>query len=215
MVTTTRYSVIFQKIPSRVRVVQKIPSSIRVAGTRWGLLARHNMEVHSRNAPCNICDKVFFTAANLAVHKKSIHSQTNNMKELFCKFCPGSFRNNEQLKQHQKRHFGSQYQCNLCNKTFRWDSSLNSHMQAAHNDSPPAFQCSDCGRSFKDKNNYKKHVFTYSKIRPYACTMCRKGFIRKDLLKKHEVSCTLLLTENPTEEPRIRTYAKPKVSADA
>ena len=38
MVTTTRYSVIYQKFPSRVRVAQKIPSSIRVAGTRWGLL---------------------------------------------------------------------------------------------------------------------------------------------------------------------------------
>ena len=38
MVPTTRYSVIFQKFPSRVRVAQKIPSSIRVAGTRWGLL---------------------------------------------------------------------------------------------------------------------------------------------------------------------------------
>ena len=37
MVTTTRYSVIFQKKSSRVRVGQKIPSSIRVAGTRWGL----------------------------------------------------------------------------------------------------------------------------------------------------------------------------------
>ena len=37
MVTTTRYSVIFQKIPSRVRVAQKIPSSFRVAGTCWGL----------------------------------------------------------------------------------------------------------------------------------------------------------------------------------
>ena len=34
---TTRYSVIFQKFPSRVRVVQKNPSSIRVAGTRWTL----------------------------------------------------------------------------------------------------------------------------------------------------------------------------------
>ena len=35
---TTRYSVIFQKFPSRVRVVQKNPSSIRVAGTRWTLM---------------------------------------------------------------------------------------------------------------------------------------------------------------------------------
>ena len=42
MVTTTRYSVIFQKFPSRVRVAQKIPSSIRVAGTRWGLIPRPN-----------------------------------------------------------------------------------------------------------------------------------------------------------------------------
>ena len=38
MVTTTRYSVIFQKFPSRVRVAQKILSSIRVAGTRKGLI---------------------------------------------------------------------------------------------------------------------------------------------------------------------------------
>ena len=38
MITTIRYSVIFQKFPSRVRVAQKNPSSIRVAGTRWGLM---------------------------------------------------------------------------------------------------------------------------------------------------------------------------------
>ena len=41
MVPTTRYSVIFQKFPSRVRVAQKVPSSIRVAGTRWGLVVGH------------------------------------------------------------------------------------------------------------------------------------------------------------------------------
>ena len=178
-------------------------------------LARHNMEVHSQNVPCDICDKVFFTAANLVAHKKSIHSQNTIKKLLFCEFCPGSFSNDEQLKQHQKRHLGSQYQCNLCSKSFRWDSSLNSHMQAAHNNSTPGFQCSDCGRSFKDKNNYKKHTFTHSTSRPYACTTCRKGFIRKDLLKKHEISCTLLLTKNPPGKPQIRTYVKSKVTSDA
>ena len=40
-VHTTRYSVIFQKISSRVRVVQKNSSSIRVAGTRWALHLKH------------------------------------------------------------------------------------------------------------------------------------------------------------------------------
>merc|ERR1712130_25802 len=179
-------------------------------------LAKHNMEVHSQNAPCDICDKVFFTAANLVMHKKSVHSHNTDKKVLFCEFCPGSFSNGDQLKQHQKRHFGSQYQCNLCSKTFRWDSSLNSHMQAAHNNSSPGFQCNDCGRSFKDKNNYKKHTFTHSTSKPYACTMCRKGFIRKDLLKKHEISCAILMTEqNPPGKPQIRTYVNSKVTVDA
>ena len=41
-VHTTRYSVIFQKFPSRVRVGQKNPSSIRVQGTRWTLLCSVN-----------------------------------------------------------------------------------------------------------------------------------------------------------------------------
>ena len=39
-VHTTRYSVIFQKIPSRVWVVQNNPSSIRVVGSRWTLLMK-------------------------------------------------------------------------------------------------------------------------------------------------------------------------------
>ena len=50
MVITTRYSVIFQKILSRVRVAQKIPSSLRVAGTRWGLniINEHVMTAESQ-----------------------------------------------------------------------------------------------------------------------------------------------------------------------
>ena len=46
---TTRYSVIFQKFPSRVRVVQKNPSSIRVAGTRWTLIIKVEVEVGGKN----------------------------------------------------------------------------------------------------------------------------------------------------------------------
>ena len=44
-VHTTRYSVIFQKFPSRVRVGQKNPSSIRVQGTRWTLFRRYLFQI--------------------------------------------------------------------------------------------------------------------------------------------------------------------------
>ena len=42
-VHTTRYSVIFQKFLSRVRVVQKNPSLIQVTCTRWTLLMTHDI----------------------------------------------------------------------------------------------------------------------------------------------------------------------------
>ena len=53
IVHTTRYSVIFQNFPSRVRVGQKNPSSIRVQGTRWTLV-RHNRIMHKDRSRCVI-----------------------------------------------------------------------------------------------------------------------------------------------------------------
>ena len=66
MVTTTRYSVIFQKFPSRVRVAQNIPSSIRVAGTRWGLVSSRQRSVRG----CTL--------------QKSFHFQNNISCSIFC-----------------------------------------------------------------------------------------------------------------------------------
>ena len=48
ILTTTRYSVIFQKKSSRVRVAPKIPSSVRVAGTRWGLVTSKGWKSSAR-----------------------------------------------------------------------------------------------------------------------------------------------------------------------
>ena len=54
MVTTTRYSVIFQKFPSRVRVAQKNPSSVQVPGTRWGLAVTAVNLTKVYNALCTV-----------------------------------------------------------------------------------------------------------------------------------------------------------------
>jgi len=172
-------------------------------------LARHIKEVHSLNVLCDICDKMFFTTANLAVHKKTIHCQVTSECAFFCEFCPERFSSSQQLKQHQKRHIRSTYQCNWCDRTFKWDSSLNCHMQAAHLNTS-VFQCTECGRRFKDKNNLRKHAYTHSGAKPHHCTRCNKGFIRKDLLKRHEASCAFELSIDPTEKPHIRTYVKSK-----
>ena len=176
-------------------------------------LAKHNQKVHSHKVVCKLCDKEFFTSANLAVHLRNIHPDSLHNSTFICEFCPRLFKSTEKLKQHQKGHEGLNYSCNICKKCFKWDSSLNSHMQAAHDKSGPSFKCPECGKSLKDKNNYKKHLFTHTDAKPYYCNICGKGFIRKDLLKKHNIKCSVInyTSQQLTHQKTVNTY-KSKVN---
>jgi KRAB domain-containing zinc finger protein len=101
--------------------------------------------------------------------------------------CSSTYRNKGNLKIHMRRHeTKNMFQCQFCDKSFKWDSSLNSHIQAAHNPTGPVFPCDLCDRVFKDKNNQKKHRFTHSNVKPFECKECGKGFIRRDLCAKHK-----------------------------
>lgn len=173
-------------------------------------LAKHNAEVHSKKAGCRICDKQFFSQGKLAVHMKNVHDEGLPEQNFICEFCPRIFKSKEQLRQHQKSHEGMIHSCKLCDKSFRWDSSLNSHIQAAHSHTLPTFNCPECKKSFRDKNNYKKHLFTHTEVKPYYCSICNKGYIRRDLLRKHEASCSPSFEERE-ENVELKTYSKPKV----
>ena len=187
-----------------------VPTSCTSCGIRLDCeksLAKHNQEVHSQRVVCNLCGKEFYTTANLIIHQRNIHREGADETNHICEFCSRTFKSTDHLKQHQRTHEGLKFSCNICDKRFRWDSSLNSHMKAAHSKSSPSFRCIDCGKCFKDRNNFKKHLFTHSDIKPYICATCGKGFIRKDLLKKHSFKCTPSLLQNSTfQKQNIRTY---------
>ena len=90
---------------------------------------------------------------------------------VICEVCTKMLKNREQLRQHLKTHSEEKkFECNVCLKRFKWDTSLNTHVQAAHNPTGPAFKCDHCGRMFKDKNNLKKHLFTHTNEKPYRLT---------------------------------------------
>ncbi|KAJ3389166.1 hypothetical protein HDU80_011540, partial [Chytriomyces hyalinus] len=49
-----------------------------------------------------------------------------------------------------------------------------------------AYQCDQCEQTFSRSHDLKRHRYTHSAARPFACKRCGKGFARRDVLRKHE-----------------------------
>ncbi|KAJ1195381.1 hypothetical protein NDU88_004661, partial [Pleurodeles waltl] len=46
--------------------------------------------------------------------------------------------------------------------------------------------CTECGKSFTEKNHLLKHHRIHTGEKPYHCTKCEKSFIRKTILIRHQ-----------------------------
>ncbi|XP_023346690.1 zinc finger protein 358 [Eurytemora carolleeae] len=75
------------------------------------------------------------------------------------------------------------YACELCNKTFGHEISLNQH-RAVHN-LEKVFECKQCGKCFKRSSTLSTHLLIHSDTRPYPCQYCGKRFHQKSDMKKH------------------------------
>ncbi|XP_070555963.1 gastrula zinc finger protein XlCGF7.1-like [Ptychodera flava] len=69
---------------------------------------------------------------------------------------------------------GQPYECLECGKTFKARNNLTKH-GAVHSDVRP-FGCQECGKWFKKKRDLSDHLMTHSNVKPYECTEVRQIF---------------------------------------
>ncbi|KAF9579315.1 hypothetical protein BGW38_004476 [Lunasporangiospora selenospora] len=77
------------------------------------------------------------------------------------------------------------FQCPECEKAFPTKGELASHSRCHLK--VPAFMCGICGRPFKRRTDYVRHVRNvHEEVGRYGCAQCGERFGRLDKLKRHD-----------------------------
>ncbi|KXJ83330.1 hypothetical protein RP20_CCG006082 [Aedes albopictus] len=72
--------------------------------------------------------------------------------------------------------YGTEFYCNICEKTFGRKSSFQQHLRQKHQETRP-FRCDICGKSYLTENDLGKHRKNHdSSMKPHKCHSCEKSY---------------------------------------
>ncbi|XP_056631465.1 zinc finger protein 16-like [Diorhabda sublineata] len=138
---------------------------------------------------CKICEKIFKKRHSAYKHGER-HMENNKVQ---CEICGKSLQS-QSLKTHMKivhtdemnnqTHF-----CPICNKAYRYSSSVRKHISANHRELgiDVSVVCDICGKRISSKSKLMKHLSIHTGDKPHSCTVCYKKFRAIDTLRSHMV----------------------------
>ncbi|XP_055298979.1 zinc finger protein 814-like [Sitodiplosis mosellana] len=151
---------------------------------KYHILATH---VKVKQFKCEICSKAFSSKGHLTRHEL-IHlkdtlprddpriKRHNYEHELVeCEICSKRLQR-VHLKGHIKLHTDEKpFQCDICHKSFKTKQNVRKH-KVRHTDEQP-FECSFCSQKFKTQRNQRNHELVHRNEQPHACPFCNKKFL--------------------------------------
>lgn len=140
---------------------------------------------------CEMCGKLFSTAAGLALHMSSIHLK----KKFKCDICNVELSQKFSLKAHkiEKHHENLRgFDCNICKKTFAYRFRLKAHVEQMHtpsDESTNKYICETCGYFSKSKAGLRYHLTKHDEQRKqYQCEICPYKTYYKGSIAEHMAS---------------------------
>ncbi len=106
-----------------------------------------------------ICPSAFRLESHLNLHKRNVHRDAGQCQ---CKNCGKLLANPRQLELHMSRiHSGSTVKCDIGDKSFGDQASVNNHIRLTHAAMPALkgkIRCSICKKSYAGQRSLDYHV---------------------------------------------------------
>ncbi|XP_017875965.1 uncharacterized protein LOC108622542 [Ceratina calcarata] len=107
--------------------------------------------------------------------------------EVICTLCNQRFGSDKSLQLHHRRvhvteptkRIRENAKCQICHEKFPSVLLFNAHLKIH------PLECSQCGKYFYRKQNFKLHMKRHLGIKPFPCTVCDKAFLTKQKLDEH------------------------------
>jgi hypothetical protein len=176
------------------------------------------MELHKKDClwRCTVCSNIKFSClASLDAHRNKCHPEPNlcwNDNKLIpakfsCSLCGINFPSEIKLKNHKKsckKNPTPRLTCDICKRIFSSKGRLSLHFRKQHD--KEKFRCTECGKSFADKSEVDRHIYTHRLRKTIApCSICGK-LLKESMLERHLRNCAPIV-ETETEKIRKRIKA--------
>ncbi|KAK3516862.1 hypothetical protein QTP70_027082, partial [Hemibagrus guttatus] len=115
----------------------------------------------------------------------------NTAQVLSCSWCSLSFTSQIYLHKHLRRCHYEEYE-NLKLGEIKYVTSIQqtgitSGVTSNQRVEKDVYPCSQCGKSFTDRSNLRRHQYIHTGVKPHHCSWCGKCFIQRRDLKEHQV----------------------------
>ncbi|KAK8732441.1 hypothetical protein OTU49_007093 [Cherax quadricarinatus] len=156
--------------------------------------------------------------------------RAHKVEKCKCSECSRTFSSKSGLGKHMKVHTREKpYQCSICLKVFKEPINLRSHMRLGH--LAVVYQCPECMENFKTKTDLATHLSSHQKNKShksmedfpdvlhqmvhvkdictgekshyYQCSVCDKGYARKNHWARHYRSAHAELKEHVCVECKL------------